>query len=78
MSERANSAHKSNKSRDGDRTTLQNRAASVVNDIDDEEPVQVNDEQKYDEMVESRKDRRAVSLNSILNLPFLDVIVCKG
>jgi hypothetical protein len=53
MSERANSAHKSNKSRDGDRTTLQNRAASVVNEIDDDdEPVHVNDEQKYDEMVE--------------------------
>lgn len=43
----------------GDLTTLQNEAANAVNEAEDE-PV-VNDEEKYEAMIESRKFRRAVS-----------------
>ena len=43
-------------------TTLEMQAQNIVKEEDDED-VYINDTEKYNAMVESRKERRAVSLN---------------
>ena len=42
-------------------TTLEREAANIVNE-DEEDDVAVNNEEKYEAMINARKERRAVSL----------------
>ena len=54
-------------------TTLEVQAQNIVNENDSESDHDVNDAQRYEELIESRKNRRAVSqlasqvLSDILN-----------
>ena len=50
------------KIKQGGMTTLELQAQNIVKD-DDSDDVQVTDEAKYNALVESRKNRRAVSDN---------------
>ena len=45
-------------------TTLEMQAQNIVKEEDDED-VYINDTEKYNAMVESRKERRAVSISLI-------------
>ena len=47
-------------------TTLEREAANIVNE-DEEEDVAVNNEEKYEAMINARKERRAVSLKVSLD-----------
>jgi hypothetical protein len=49
----------------GDATALQHEAANAVNEAENE-PV-VTNEEKYEKMLETRRSRRAVSLQANLN-----------
>jgi len=44
-------------------TTLELQAQNIVRDDDSADDVQITDEAKYNALVESRKNRRAVSIN---------------
>ena len=44
-------------------TTLEREAANIVNE-DEEDDVAVNNEEKYEAMINARKERRAVSLKA--------------
>ena len=52
------------KMKQGGMTTLELQAQNIVKDDDSDDNVQVTDEAKYNALVESRKNRRAVSFQS--------------
>ena len=55
------------KIKQGGLTTLELQAQNMVEQDEEDEDFVVNDEAKYNALVESRKNRRAVSLRSFVN-----------